>query len=231
MTSTSAGASASAIASRGAQVDVLEMVRVPAGLGDRLRLLGGAAREHDLVLAVEQEARERRPPRTRTDDEEPHREKLSRNASLATIMPPTMGGFFFVAWVVSLPGAAIASLMAPSDDARLARAGRILFALLLLAELLLLAFVFAVETRDGSGSIAGSRSFWWLMTLGYGVPFALAAGLAVRRGYVGHRLALISADPRDVRVVFRLSRSGSLRGAARSRGSATSSTHIARSTS
>ena len=50
---------------RGAKVDVLKVARVPAGLGDRLRLLGSAAREHDLVVAIEEEARERRPPRAR----------------------------------------------------------------------------------------------------------------------------------------------------------------------
>jgi hypothetical protein len=104
-----------------------------------------------------------------------------------------VGGLFFVAWLVGLPGAGIASLMAPSGDLRVARAGRIVFALVLLVELLLLAFIFAVDTRNGSGSVAGSRSFWWLMALGCGVPFALVSGLGVRRGYVGHRLALVSA--------------------------------------
>ena len=56
----------------------MEVARVPAVLGDHLRLLRGAAREDDLVLAVEQDARKRRPPRPGTNDEKPHARSLDR---------------------------------------------------------------------------------------------------------------------------------------------------------
>ena len=45
-----------------AEVDALQVARIPAGLGDRSRLLARAARQGDLVPALEQDARERRPP-------------------------------------------------------------------------------------------------------------------------------------------------------------------------
>ena len=175
----------------GSEVDVLEVARVPAVLGDRLRLLGGAAREHDLVLAIEQEARERRPPRTGTDNEKPHHGKLSRKASLWD--DAGLAELFFVAWMVGLAGAGVASVLVPSDNPQVARAGRVWFALVLLADLLLPTVFFMLEKRDGSGSLSGSRSFWWLMALACGIPLALVSGFAVRRGYVGHRLALTSS--------------------------------------
>ena len=54
------------------QVDVTQVARVAAGLADCTRLLGVAARERDVVAAVGEETRERRPPRARADDGDPH---------------------------------------------------------------------------------------------------------------------------------------------------------------
>ena len=56
------------------EVDALQVVGVPARGRDRLGLLGRAAPEHDLVTALEQDARERRAPRARPDHEKPHRQ-------------------------------------------------------------------------------------------------------------------------------------------------------------
>ena len=67
-----------------AQVDALEVARVASRLGDRLRLLGGVAREHDVVPAVEQHPRERGAPRAGADDEEPH---VRRAKSIETGTP------------------------------------------------------------------------------------------------------------------------------------------------
>ena len=50
----------------------LRVARVPAGRVDRLGLLRVARRERHLVAVVAQEAGERRPPRARADDDDPH---------------------------------------------------------------------------------------------------------------------------------------------------------------
>jgi len=57
---------------RGTQVDAGEVTRVASGVRDRARLLRRVAREHDVVLALEQDVRERRPPRAGPCDQEPH---------------------------------------------------------------------------------------------------------------------------------------------------------------
>ena len=57
-----------------AEVDALQVAGIPAGRRDRLRLLARAAREDDLVAALEEDARERRPPGARADHEKPHRQ-------------------------------------------------------------------------------------------------------------------------------------------------------------
>jgi hypothetical protein len=56
----------------GALVDLLEIARVAARLGDCRRLLRGVAAEHDVVASLEQDVRERRPPRARAGDEKSH---------------------------------------------------------------------------------------------------------------------------------------------------------------
>lgn len=105
-----------------------------------------------------------------------------------------MSYLFFVAWMAGLAGAGIASALVTADNPRVARAGRIWFALVLLADLLLFTLFFMLGTRDGdSATFAWSRSFWWLMAGACGIPLALLSGLAVRRGYAGHRLALVSS--------------------------------------
>ena len=55
-----------------AEVAVREIARVAAGLGDHARLLRVAAGERDVVLAVLQDARERRPPGPAADDDDVH---------------------------------------------------------------------------------------------------------------------------------------------------------------
>ena len=38
-----------------------------------------------------------------------------------------------------------------------------------------------------------TRGLWWFTIIVAGIPLALVSGLAVRRGYAGHRLALAAA--------------------------------------
>ena len=73
------------------------------------------------------------------------------------------------------------------------RAARIAFALLLAADLLFAAVAFAVGTSNPDENLRATRSTWWLTIILGGVPLALVSGLAVRRGYRGHRFALVVA--------------------------------------
>src|SRR5436190_198065 len=55
-----------------AEVDALQVMGIRAGRRDRFRLLARAARQGDLVPAVEEDARERRPPGSRADHQKAH---------------------------------------------------------------------------------------------------------------------------------------------------------------
>src|SRR5262249_7671018 len=70
-----------------AEVDAREVARVPPVACDRRGLLAGAAREDDLVAALEEHARERRPPRSRAGDEETHDLPLRAPAKPALPLP------------------------------------------------------------------------------------------------------------------------------------------------
>jgi hypothetical protein len=99
-------------------------------------------------------------------------------------------------WLLIAGGvpAAILGEIVQAESPRIARAGRIAFALLLGADLLLAAVAFSVGNYDGSVlSGHATRSIWWLTAIAGGVPLALVSGLAVRRGYTGNRLALAAA--------------------------------------
>jgi hypothetical protein len=93
-------------------------------------------------------------------------------------------------WFVGGSPAAVLGEVVQSDSPRIARAGRIAFALLLGFDLLLAAVVFSV---GNSSLIHMTRSLWWFTVLAGGVPLALVSGFAVRRGYAGHRPAVVSA--------------------------------------
>src|SRR5207302_10524116 len=69
---------------RVAEVDARQVARVAPRLRDRLALLARVTREHDLVSTLEQDVRERRPPRPRPGDEEPH---VRRTKSMLTGTP------------------------------------------------------------------------------------------------------------------------------------------------
>lgn len=104
------------------------------------------------------------------------------------------GLFFFAAWLLGLGLMGATDALVRAENPRIRRAGRITFALVPFAELLVLALLFALGVANGGGtSVAGRSSFWWLMSLGYGIPLALLGGLTVRRSYAGHRPALVSA--------------------------------------
>ena len=68
-----------------AEVDVRQVARVAAGLGDRRGLLGVAADERDLVVAVGQQAGERGAPGAAPDDDSAHTyDRLTKSIETGT---------------------------------------------------------------------------------------------------------------------------------------------------
>lgn len=100
---------------------------------------------------------------------------------------------FAVLFIVGAAPAAFLGVGVRSESPRLARAARIAFAFLLTADLLLAAGVFSVDTSNGDSTLNATRSLWWVTLLLGCFPLAVASGLAVRRGYAGHRVALVIA--------------------------------------
>ncbi len=104
-----------------------------------------------------------------------------------------MTGFVVLLWIVGGAGAGVLSVVVGAENPRIVRAGRIGFALLLAVDLFLAALILAIGTSNGDPAGNTTRSMWWMFVIGGGIPLAFVSGFAVRRGFVGHRLALWSA--------------------------------------
>jgi hypothetical protein len=104
-----------------------------------------------------------------------------------------MSALFFWLWLAGGIPAVILGEIMRVENAWILRAARIAFALLLSADLLFAAVAFAVGTSNPDENLRATRSIWWLTVILGGVPLAIVSGLAVRRGYTGHRFALIAA--------------------------------------
>jgi hypothetical protein len=102
-----------------------------------------------------------------------------------------MSVLFVGLWIVGGFPAAVLGEIVRAESPRIARAARIAFALLLGADLLLAAVFFSVG--NSTVTVHATRSIWWLTVVLGGIPLALVSGLAVRRGYTGHHLALATA--------------------------------------
>jgi hypothetical protein len=102
-----------------------------------------------------------------------------------------MAALFIWLWALGAMPAAVLGAVVQAEDRRIARAGRIAFAFLLGLDLLLAAAVFSA-TSDVAG-VNMTRSLWWVAVVVCGIPLALVSGLAVRRGYAGHRVVLTVA--------------------------------------
>ena len=103
-----------------------------------------------------------------------------------------MAALFVWLWIVGGVPAAVLGEVVRAGSPRVARAGRIAFALLLGVDLLLAAVVFAAGQYAASAPM--SLSLWWFTIIAAGIPLALVSGLAVRRGYPGkRRIALVVA--------------------------------------
>jgi hypothetical protein len=103
-----------------------------------------------------------------------------------------MSAVFALLWFVGGAPAAVLGEVVRADNPRIARAGRIGFALLLGVDLLLAAVIFSAGQASASERM--TRSLWWFTIIAAGVPLALVSGLAVRRGYPGKsRIALVVA--------------------------------------
>jgi len=102
-----------------------------------------------------------------------------------------MGALFVWLWIVGGFPAAVLGEVVQAESSRIARAGRIAFALLLAVDLFLAALVFLVGTEAPTAHM--TRDLWWFTIVVAGVPLALVSGLAVRRGYTGNRVALVAA--------------------------------------
>lgn len=112
-----------------------------------------------------------------------------------------MAALFVWLWIVGGIPAAVLGEVVRADNPRIARAGRIGFALLLGVDLLLAAVIFAAGQYAASAPM--SRSLWWFTVIAAGVPLALVSGLAVRRGYPGkRRLALVVATLTTAALYF-----------------------------
>lgn len=101
-----------------------------------------------------------------------------------------MAALFVWLWIVGGAPAVILGEVVRADNPRIARAGRIGFALLLAVDLLIAAVIFAAGQDAASSPM--SRSLWWFTVIAAGIPLALVSGYAVRRGYPGkRRIALV----------------------------------------
>ena len=90
-------------------------------------------------------------------------------------------------WGVAFFGSAALNSVMRSDNPVVIRRGRIAFALLLALELLGVADAFNGRSHHTS------HALWWGIALGGGIPIAIVLGFTIRRAYIGHRVALISA--------------------------------------
>jgi hypothetical protein len=103
-----------------------------------------------------------------------------------------MPALFVWLWVIGGVPAAILGEVVRADSPKIARAGRIAFALLLWVDLLVAATVLSVGADAPTSPM--SQSLWWFTVIAAGIPLALVSGLAVRRGYRGgHRVVLVTA--------------------------------------
>jgi hypothetical protein len=102
-----------------------------------------------------------------------------------------MSVLFVWLWLAGGPPAAVLGEIVRAESPRIARAGRIAFALLLGGDLLLAAVFLSVG--NDAATVHATRSIWWLTVVLGGIPLALVSGLAVRRGYAGHRPVLAVA--------------------------------------
>jgi hypothetical protein len=102
-----------------------------------------------------------------------------------------MAALFIGLWIAGGMPAGILGEVVQADSPRTRRAGRIAFAFLLGIDLLLAALVLAVGADAPTSHM--TRGLWWFTIIVAGIPLALVSGLAVRRGYAGHRLALAAA--------------------------------------
>lgn len=104
-----------------------------------------------------------------------------------------MVAFLFVLWIIGGAGAAFLGVAVAADNPRIARAGRVGFAVLLAVDLFAGAVIFAIGQSNPNPDYNTTRSMWWLFAIAGGIPLAFVSGVLVRRGYVGHRLVLWSA--------------------------------------
>ncbi len=102
-----------------------------------------------------------------------------------------MAALFIGLWIAGGLPAGILGEVVQAESPRTRRAGRIAFAFLLGIDLLLAALVLAVGADAPTSHM--TRGLWWFTIIVAGIPLALVSGLAVRRGYAGHRLALAAA--------------------------------------
>ena len=102
-----------------------------------------------------------------------------------------MAAIFIGLWIAGGLPAGILGEVVQAESPRTRRAGRIAFAFLLGIDLLIAALVLAVGADAPTSHM--TRGLWWFTIIVAGIPLALVSGLAVRRGYAGHRLALAAA--------------------------------------
>jgi hypothetical protein len=116
-----------------------------------------------------------------------------------------MSALFGWIWIVGAVPAVILGEVVQAENPRPARVGRIAFAFLLWVDLLFAAVMLSIG-NDAAGSHA-TLGLWWFTVLVAGIPMALVSGFAVRRGYTGHRPALVAATltTAALYVVFPLS--------------------------
>jgi hypothetical protein len=102
-----------------------------------------------------------------------------------------VAALFIYLWIAGGIPAVVLGEVVQAESPRTRRAGRIAFALLLGVDLLLAGVVLAVGADAPTAHM--TRGLWWFTIIVSGIPLALVSGLAVRRGYAGHRIVLAAA--------------------------------------
>lgn len=104
-----------------------------------------------------------------------------------------MSWLFALVWFAGGAPVAVLNAVMRAESPRVVRRGRIAFALVLGIDLLFAVILFSLGNANTIGVLNATRSIWWVTVVLGGIPLALVSGLAVRRGYAGHRVALASA--------------------------------------